>query len=95
LTGWERPATPATKRAGSQRLRYFEHLNAFGLSPIEWLNETSGEIRLVRAQDVLSGFELERAFLWHIYGRPDGHGGVLRRGEPGWLAAGGYTVKRP
>jgi hypothetical protein len=93
LTGRERPATPATERAGGLRPRYAEQLNAFGDSLIEWLNETTGEIRLVRAQDVLFGFELERALLWHIYGRPDGRGGVLRPGEPGWLAAGGYTVR--
>ena len=95
LTGWERPATPATERTGALPPRYFEQLNTFGLSPIEWLNETTGEIRLVRARDVLSGFELERALFWHIHGRPDNHGGVLRPSEPGWLAAGGYTVKRP
>jgi hypothetical protein len=78
--GW--PTTPL--RRATQRFRPL---------PIEWLNETTGEIRLLRAQDVLSGFELERAFLWHIHGRPDGRGRVLRPGEPGWLAAGGYTVR--
>jgi hypothetical protein len=100
LTSCERSATPSTERADvgqSDRLsdrEYRELLYAFSDSLIEYVVEATGEVCCGRAGEVLSEFELRRGLFWLHRGKPDGVGGLIRPGNPGWLESGGFQVNR-